>query len=242
MNTAKPRLSGPLTIACAAVLLGALLPACMARKVEVTASIPNDIRDRHPVVMSEAPRSIEIFPGSGHLDSRQAEDLAAFAADYRATGRSQIIAEVPSHNGVGPAGHRGLAGVREALSRNGVSPGLISVRSYPAGHYSVASPIRLSFAKLQARVPHPCGQWPEDLGSSGYRFSAENRPYWNLGCATQANIAAQVADPIDLERARAESRIDTVRRMSVVEKIRQGQDPSTSYRDSATRINQTVGN
>jgi pilus assembly protein CpaD len=242
MTTAKPRLSAPLSVLCGAVLISALLPACMARKVEVTASIPNDLRDRHPIVMSEAPRSIEIFPGPGRLDGRQADDIADFAADYRVNGRSQIIAEVPSHNGVGAAGHRGLMGVREALSRNGVSPALISVRSYPAGHYSVASPIRLSFAKLQARVPHPCGQWPEDLGASNGRFSAENRSYWNLGCATQTNIAAQVANPIDLQRAMAESRIDTVRRMSVVDKIRQGQDPSTAYRDSATRINQTVGN
>jgi pilus assembly protein CpaD len=100
----------------------------------------------------------------------------------------------------------------------------------------------LSFAKLQAQVPHSCGHWPEDLGTSNWRVWAQNTSYWNFGCATQNNLAAFVADPLDLERGRPEGRIDTVRRMTAIEKLRAGQDPSTTYRDNATRLNQSVGN
>jgi pilus assembly protein CpaD len=223
-------------------LLGLTLGACNQRSVDVTASIPSDYRERHPIVLSEAPRTIEIFAGSGYLDARERDDLAAFAAEYRQHGRSHIVAEVPSHEGRGGNGHSGLHAIRKVLAGEGVAPSLISVRGYPAGDHTAARPIRLSYARLQAGVPGPCGLWPEDLGSSGYRFSASNRSYHNFGCATQNNLAAFVADPLDLQRARPETRIDTARRMTAIGKLRQGQDPSTSYRDSATRINQTVGN
>lgn len=242
MNASEHRRMPRSLALCALLAAVALLPACTHKTAQVTGSIPLDVKDRHPIVLAEAPRSIEIFATGPRLDARQADDLAAFAAEYRSNGRSQIIAEVPSGDGVSAAGHRGLSSVREALSRNGVSPALVQVRSYPAPDYTVAAPIRLSFAKLQARVPHACGQWPEDLGASNGSFSNTNRPYWNLGCAYQNNIAAMVADPIDLERPRQEGRIDTLRRMAGVGKLREGQDPSTTYRDSATKINRTVGN
>jgi pilus assembly protein CpaD len=224
--------------ALAGVALVALtLGACQSRKaVDATGSVPFEVSQRHPIVLSEAPRSIEIFPAGPRLGARQADDLARFAAEYRSHGRSRIVVDVPSHGG------GQLAEVRAALAANGVPASALHVRSYPAEGYEVVSPIRLSYAKLQARVPHECGKWPEDLGTSNIRFSATNQPYWNLGCAYQSNIAAMVADPIDLERPRAEGRIDTARRMSNIEKLREGADPSTGYRDSATRINQSVGN
>ena len=102
-------------------------------------------------------------------------------------------------------------------------------------------PIRLTFASLQAGVAHACGQWPTDLGSSDFRFSSSNAPYWNLGCSSQATLAAQVADPIDLVRSRDEGRPDIVKRMGAITKIREGKDPSTQYRQVTPQINSTVG-
>lgn len=232
----KARLLGGLS------LVALSLSACANRKADITASVPTDIRERHPIVLSESPRSIEIFASGRQLDRRQNDDLAAFSAEYRQHGRSQIIAEVPSHDGRGGQGHHGLHAVRQALASQGVASSLVSVRSYPAADHTVASPIRLSFAKLQARVASECGLWPEDLGAGNYKFSASNRSYHNFGCATQSNLAAFVADPIDLVRGRPEGRVDTVRRMNAIGKLREGQDPSTVYRDGATKINQTVGN
>lgn len=242
MTHLEPRIARKLRLLGSLALIAVALPACMNRKADITASVPSDYRERHPIVLSEAPRSIEIFAGGRQLDRRQSEDLAAFAAEYREHGRSQIIAEVPSHDGRGGQGHHGLHAVRQALANQGVASSLVSVRSYPAPDHTIAAPIRLSFAKLQARVASQCGLWPEDLGASNYRFSASNRTYSNFGCATQNNLAVFVADPIDLERGRPEGRIDTVRRMNAISKQRQGQDPSTVYRDSATKINQSVGN
>jgi pilus assembly protein CpaD len=221
----------------AALAAGVALGACTRHKTaDVTASIPTDYRDRHPIVLSEAPRSIEIYANGPRLDQRQADDLAAFAAEYRAHGRSRIIAEAPSGGG------HALHHVRAKLAQHGIAGSLIETRSYPAGDYTAASPVKLSFAKLQARVPHACGMGRDDLGASNYRFGASNNPHWNLGCAYQTNIAQSAADPLDLVRARQEDRSDSTKRLVGIGKLRQGQDPSTQYRDQATTINRAVGN
>jgi pilus assembly protein CpaD len=107
----------------------------------------------------------------------------------------------------------------------------------------VASPIRLSFQRLQAKVADRCGLWPQDLGVSDAAFNLKNEPYWNYGCSVQANVAAQVADPVDLVRGRPETPPDTARRMQNIDKIRSGADPSTQYRqDGKNKISSSVGN
>ncbi|MFN3671945.1 MAG: CpaD family pilus assembly protein [Bosea sp. (in: a-proteobacteria)] len=227
----------------AVLILGASLGACVA-KGDLTASLaPDDVRERHPIVLRDAPKSLDVFvgrAGSG-LDERQAEDVANFAQDYRRSGRGGLVAQVPTGSQRDSAAGSTLHGIRAALARGGVPGSALSVRSYQVNDPGLASPIRLTFASLQAAVPHQCGQWPEDLGSSQYNVSANNQPYWNLGCASQATLAAQVADPIDLVRARAEGRPDIAKRMGAITKLREGKDPSTEYRQQTPQINSAVG-
>jgi pilus assembly protein CpaD len=229
----------------AALLLatGALAGGC-ASKGDTTASLaPVDVRERHPIVLKDAPRSLDVFVGrsGAALDRRQSEDVISFAREYRQTGRGGLIAEIPAGDRRERATRDTLAGIRTALAQGGVSPRALSVRSYPVQDPGLASPIRLTFASLQAKLPHECGQWPTDLGSSDYKFSASNEPYWNFGCSAQATLAAQVADPLDLVRSRDEGRPDIVKRMGAIAKIRQGKDPSTEYRATTPQINSAVG-
>ena len=100
---------------------------------------------------------------------------------------------------------------------------------YAAADPVLASPVRLSFQRMQAKVASACGIWPQDLGVSNPSFNLRNEPSWNLGCAVRSNIAAQTDDPVDLVRGRPEGRIDTVRRTQVIGKLRQGNDPSTKW-------------
>ncbi len=227
----------------AALALGALLGGCAGKgpNSDPVSFAPEDVRERHPIVLRDAPRSLDVFVGraGGRLDSRQAQDVASFAREYRRSGRGGMVAQVPTGARRDHAAHNTLAGIRAELSRNGVSG--LSVRSYPVEDPDLASPIRLTFASLQAGLPHQCGQWPTDLGVSDYKFDASNEAYWNFGCATQATFAAQVADPIDLVRARGEGRPDIAKRMGAIGKIRQGQDPSTQYRQQTPQINSSVG-
>lgn len=222
----------------AALLLG----ACAKGDIS-TSGIPTDVRERHPIVLRDAPRSLDVFVGraGGGLDPRQADDVARFGEDYRRSGKGGLVAEVPTGTGRDLATHDTLDGIRRSLTRAGISPGALSVRTYRIADPGLASPIRLTYASLQAGLPHSCGQWPADLGVASYKTDATNEPYWNLGCSTQANLAAQIADPLDLVRARGEGRLDTQKRMEAVKKLREGKDPSTQYRQEQSAISTAVG-
>jgi pilus assembly protein CpaD len=146
-----------------------------------------------------------------------------------------------------PVGTRNELAAREAtreivsmLGAMGIPRGAIDVSSYPSRDPTVSGSIRVAYPLIKA-VAEPCGIWPDDLGASLNSELPENRPYWNLGCATQRNLAASVAYPEDLVQPRAENRPDAARRQNVVDKYRQGQDPSTIYRQQTDSKVSTVG-
>ena len=81
-----------------------------------------------------------------------------------------------------------------------------------------------------------CGEWPADIASGSSAEGWQNRPYYNLGCATQSNLAAQVADPVDLVRPRQEDPSDVAMRTRAISAVRTGADPGTSWSLSNTNI------
>lgn len=244
MTARAQNLSGIRPLGLGFVLAAAtLLGACAGKRDLAESGVPVDVRERHPIVLRDAPRSLDVFVGraGGGLDDRQAEDVAEFAREYRRSGKGGLVAQVPTGTRREMAAHDTLNGIRSALARGGVSAAALSVRTYPVADANLASPIRLTFASLQARLPHDCGQWPGDLGVSSWTSDMSNEPYWNFGCSSQATLAAQVADPIDLVRARGEGRPDIAKRMGAIAKIREGKDPSTQYRQETPQINSAVG-
>jgi pilus assembly protein CpaD len=224
--------------------LAAALAGCKtADKGSVTGSIyPSDVRDRHPIVLTSAPKSIDLFPrGATALDARQTADIRDFADEYLASGQGKVRILVPRGHGHEAAAQRTAAAARSQLAGSGVPGGAISQGAYHVEDPSIAAPVRVVFSAFKADVAGPCGLWPQDLGSGQSTQGWRNEPFWNLGCATRANMAAQIADPVDLVRARPEGRIDTLKRQGNIEKLRQGKDPSTQYNSSPTQINQAVG-
>ena len=215
--------------------LSAALACCQAGR-EVTGSTrPADVRDRHPIVLGDGPRVLDLFvEGSRGLSPREEADLAAYIGEHRRSGRGPISIQVPS--GV-PNG----AAVRAAVERvRAGAGGRAVVSSYSPADPALASPVRLSFPRLEAKVGSQCGLWPEDLGVSDAEFNFSNQPYWNLGCATRSNFAAQIAEPADLVRARQATPPDTGRRMYNIEQLRKGQDPATSWKTESTTVRQGV--
>jgi pilus assembly protein CpaD len=248
-NLLMPRSSAPSSarspsqaIATKLLLLATLaipLAACSTDKVVQTGTVyPYDYRDRHPIVLTDRPKTLDVFVRGDALDERQVDDVKTFAAEYRSQGKGVLNVQVPSGN---PGAHRTLDGVRRALSQGGLAGRSIKVTSYQPTDPELAAPIRLSFNQMQAVVDGKCGLWPQDLGVSNAGFNLRNEPFWNLGCATQSNFASQVADPVDLVRGRTVGAIDPVRRTNDIQKLREGNDPSTNYRQDGTgRINQGV--
>jgi len=226
----------------ALALLALPLGACAADRSVTGATYPRDYRERHPIVLSDAPRTLDVFmTGGAALDPRQHADIREFALEYRRSGKGPIAMQVPA----GPGGQapRLADAVRRVLAESGLAGAPVDASTYEPSGPALASPVRLSFLRLKAKVASKCGLWPQDLGVSDHGFNNRNETYWNYGCAMQTNVAAQIADPVDLVRGRTETPPDTQRRAKNIENIRQGRDPSTQYRqDGQGRINQSFGN
>ncbi len=224
----------------AAALLGAL-GGCGTTDRIVTSSIPlDDYKVRHPIALTEDQTSIDLFPSSvdGRLDRHTAKQVYAFATQYHELGQGPILVLVP--RGVGER-RATVADIRRVLATGGASSG-IEVSTYPVANPRLASPIRISYRGLKAKVTDQCGQWPSDLASGSSVQSWDNKPYWNLGCATQTMIAAQTSDPRDLVTPRGEEAPDTMIRSRSIESIRKGTDPNTSWSTRNSNIGGIGGN
>lgn len=245
MTQSAPR--RPVAALAAASVIAGLVGACQSRGPVTTGAIqPADYRARHPIVLADGNRSLDVFvTGTGHLDPRQAADADAFILEFRRYGRGTLVLDVP--RGVPPgqaiAAERTAGALRRLAAEGGVPAGAIVLSAYQPSAPGLAAPVRLSFQRMTAKVADQCGLWPQDLGMADAAYSLRNEPQWNLGCSMQSNVASQVADPVDLVRGRTESRIDTVRRVQDIGKLREGKDPSTTWRqDGQTSVKSQVTN
>jgi pilus assembly protein CpaD len=205
---------------------------CVTNQQQVTTAVPDvppDYRMRHPITITEADHTFELFVGAsrGALTPTQRAEVAAFGQSWRRYATGGVIIDVP----VGTPNERAAAGtlpeINSILAATGVPPQSIVVRSYrPAGR--ALATIHITYPKIAAQAG-PCGLWPEDVGPSFNRDFFENQPPWNFGCANQRNLAAMVDNPADLVQPRGESPAYTMRRTTVVEKYRQGMSTATQY-------------
>ncbi|MDE3174718.1 MAG: CpaD family pilus assembly protein [Pseudomonadota bacterium] len=195
-----------------------------------------DYHERHPIVLGKAATTLDLFPVGGRLDALSADKVKAFAERYGEFGSGEVTILTPAGDG---ASARIVPEIRKQLYANGLR-GYVAVGSYPVQDATLASPIRLVFQGLKAKVADRCGQWPTDLASGSSIESWKNQSYPNFGCATQSALAAQVDDPRDLAQARASSPPDENMRLRAIQNVRKGFDPGTDWKTQTTTIG-TVG-
>lgn len=210
--------------------LALVLSGCYVQK-NVTAEIPNDYRKRHPIILKEGEKTVEIFIGTnrGGLTEGQGADVLSFARLWKRESTGGVIIDVPSGTANEMAANGALREIRSILAATGVPPHAVSIRPYRTAPDKLAT-IKLNFSKIVADAG-PCGLWPHDLGPAADPAYQENRSYWNLGCASQRNLAAMVANPSDLVQPRGEDPISTNRRSIVLDKYRKGEPTNTNYRN-----------
>ena len=199
------------------LVTGTTLAGCANRDGISTGALPDDYRTRHPIVIAEAERAIDIPIASGdrQLTKGTRDVIRGFASGYResSTGNVQIL--LPSGSANAHAASVLRREIRGVLVGSGIPATRIVEASYQASANGDAAPVRLSYSAITAKTA-PCGNWPKDLVAN----TVQNKNYENFGCASQANLAAQIANPLDLLGPREMSPIDAVQRGQVISDYR----------------------
>ena len=210
-------------LAMAAVV--ALASGCANADRTTTGALPDDYRTRHPIVVGEQERTIDIpiATGATRLTPGQRDVIAGFVSRYStdSSGLFRIILPRGARNDA--AAEVTGRQIRKLLARYGVPASKVMLENYAAVAPEEAAPIRLSYFAIAASTT-PCGQWPEDIAFD----TSGNKNYYNFGCATQNNLAAQIADPNDLLGPRRMTPADATQRGEALKRYREA---STKLRE-----------
>lgn len=210
-------------LAATLLLSVAVLSGCGNRDRSVTNSIPDDYRTRHPIVLTETAQTMDIpiATGDRELTISVRDNIRGFAGDHAAKSRGAVQIMLPRGSANAATAHRLGKEIRATLIGAGVRRDQVIVTNYDAGDYGASAPIRLAFFAITAKAG-PCGEWPEDLVTN----TMENRNYHNFGCSSQANLAAQIANPMDLVQPRGMTPIDAEQRNGVIQDYREIGQPA----------------
>ncbi|HZS64191.1 MAG TPA: CpaD family pilus assembly protein [Xanthobacteraceae bacterium] len=217
------------------------LSGCFTAK-DTTGAIPADYRQRHPITLKEKDHTVAILVGTsrGGLNAEQRADALAFAQRWKREATGGIIIDQPVGT---PNAASAAAAAHETLSifaAAGIPASAIAIRPYQPKNRVAVAALKLNYPVMAAEAG-PCGLWPADLGPTDDINHNENAPYWNLGCASQRNLAAMVANPADLVQPRGETPPSAQRRSVMIEKYRKGENPSGTYPTAAQAKISDVG-
>jgi pilus assembly protein CpaD len=219
-------------------LMAAGLSACTnprAQDALTTGSIDLDgYRTRHPIVLAESAETLDIPVGSqsSTLTQRMAHTVSVFAADARRHGASGLTILVPTGSANAAAASKLAQQVAVAIAQSGVPRAAITRSRYEVQDPNANAPVRIAYARMKAMVTHTCGHWPDAIGGGNF----ENKDDWELGCATQTNLAAMVVNPEDLVTPTGEDPVDGTRRTTIITKYRAGTQTKADTGAKATSI------
>jgi pilus assembly protein CpaD len=239
----------PIRFSRSAAVAGALLGfalalgGCKHTADDVTGTVPEDYRLRHPIALEEQAKKIDVFVGTerGGLSASQRADVVALGQNWLREGTGTIMADVPVNTPNARAAKESFREIHSLLTAVGVpSQGLV-LRNYRSDDPRQFATIRLSYPLIGASAG-PCGTWPEDLASSiNNKSYLANKPYYNLGCAQQRNLAAIVSNPSDLVQPHPEAPVYAARRTYALDKYRKGESTATVYPDADKNKISNVG-
>jgi pilus assembly protein CpaD len=200
------------SILAAVLLLGACTTPASGLKTAADTP-PVNPGELYKMQAEQAPDEIRLGQHPDGLSDRQRAALADYARGYIEAGAEQVVIRTPA--GGGDAAARMAQGAKAALEAAGLNEREIALDVYTAD--KPGDPIRLVYERWRAK-PIVCGQTWNNL-----RSSRDNQTEANFGCAYVANMAAQVADPRDINGPRTMDASDATRRSTVLDKYRRGE-------------------
>ncbi|MFQ5626203.1 MAG: CpaD family pilus assembly protein [Methyloligellaceae bacterium] len=218
-NAGPGKCKGAAVLRAAAVLaLSATLTACTAhREDSVKSWLVADPTARHPILVGSAPVSLDLAvpQGSNGLTRNQIYELRHFLHQYKENSERYLLVGAPSGGANEIAVMHAMGQLRREFTRAGISRGAVQFDAYTGGGAGSA-PIKVSYNSLAVHAPE-CGDWSDSLVRD-----PKNIPYRNLGCATQRNLAAMVANPEDLIGPKGMTPRDSQRRDVIMDKYVKG--------------------
>src|SRR3954467_13261690 len=102
--------------------LSVMLGACNTTGEIVTQTVPTDYRQRHPIAVQEARKSIVIFVGKarGGLSAPQHADVEGIARDWAREGTGSVVVDVPVDSANSRAASATYQDIRSVLAAGGV--------------------------------------------------------------------------------------------------------------------------
>ncbi len=205
----------------------ALIPALLVLVAALAASGCASISDDVPPPMTPLSRyALQVEPGLDRialavhdqgLSSNQHAALRDLAARYGASGSGHVRIESPA--GDDPVAVQQAYAVRSFLQGAGVPEDRIQMAAYNAP--DPRAPVLAGFETIRAQVPD-CSAEVRNMGGR-----ASNQSSGGFGCAINANMAAQIADPRDILGGRPMTPADSGRAAVVFANYRQGEISST---------------
>lgn len=227
-----------LTALVAAGLIGLSLAGCKTNRHEIVGAIPDDYRTSHPIVVGETLTTLDVpvGPETPHLTHAMKSNIRAFADNFLASGATALAIVTPTGSGNERAAQAMARQLAEVLEHAGVPARKIDYRHYSAEPIEAQAPVRLAYAHIRPQTK-PCGPWEDQVAQS-----SENRHYEAFGCASQQNLAAMVANPMDLLYPRQTQTADGTRRSTVLERYRNGEPTQADLsREPGTELAEGVG-
>ena len=204
------------------------LAACAGPSLDdrVTNAVPRDYRERHPIVITDQTRTLDVPVGQGDatLPEGTRDTILGFLARYRAESTGVIQIARPAGAANAGLAANAAAEIEELLVLAGVDGRDVVRGTYPVAGDAIA-PVRLAYTAVRAVVGE-CGQWPRDVNDPASQH--DNRQYANFACANRANLAAQIANPTDLLHPRASTPSEPGRRGAVIEAYRGSGNPASA--------------
>jgi len=216
-----------ISITMAIGLLTAFAAACsgIQREQIIVGAVPEDYRVNHPITISETVATLDVPVGmeTRYLPMEMERNVLGFANGFTQSGSNILAIVLPA----GSANAYSAAGigvqVEHILIASGVPLGAIQYRSYPSTSSETGAPLRLAYVEISASTA-PCGPWTDNVARN-----LNNENYGAFGCATQTNLAAMVANPLDLLYPRIMTPPDAARRATALANYQEGRATATTY-------------
>lgn len=187
-----------------------------------TAERPALPTDQYPLMAERQVRTVSFRVNPGGLSENQRRALDQVADDASWTRGDSVDVDIVTAGEPGAVAAGRVIG--DYLAGHDVPAESLSQTSKPEQPADVVT-VNLTFSRA---VVYACNQTWENLTAT-----RSNDTYVNFGCAVNSNLAAQISDPRDIDRAARATSSDALRKSETLAKYRKGEVTSSAKDDQA---------